>query len=82
MKNNIETARTMLKEWVNSRTDLSFFNGLTTVFHNDGSVFIFQYSAMKEVIIENTRFLLVATEHCGYHVFYIDDLMRWRYYES
>ncbi len=79
--NDIRTeANQALKQWVDSRNkeNLDFFNGVTIVLHGDGSHFVFQNSNAKGIIIDGVKFVLVATEHCGYHVFFAEDLERWQ----
>ena len=81
--NDIRTeANKTLKRWVDSRNkeNLDFFNGVTIISHGDGSHFVFQNSNAKGIVIDDVRFVLVATEHCGYHVFFAEDLERWRWY--
>jgi len=55
--------------------DLSDFNGIVQVVHQDASMMLFHH-AFAEVF--DNRMLLVFTEHCGYHAFHLDDLEFYR----
>jgi len=82
MNKILTKANQVLKIWVNSRnkTNLEFFGGTTIVSHGDGSHFVFQNSNARGIIINNIKLVLVASEHCGDHVFFAEDLERWQYF--
>lgn len=56
------------------------FTHTVEVSHQDGSHFLFQNAIMDYKTFGEMKMLLVWTEHCGYHFFFIDDLTHWRKY--
>ena len=50
------------------------FNGTTTIKHNDGSVLIFEFAKLDEV----DDFIVVYTEHHGFHVYDKEDV-NWKF---
>ena len=60
----------------------NMFSYVVEISHHDGSHLIFQNATSKIRWIHGQRMLLVWTEHCGYHVFFTEDLEMWRKYET
>ena len=48
------------------------------VIHQDGSLFVFENAFVELKKEKKCELLLIYTEHCGYHYFYINDLESWR----
>lgn len=48
--------------------------------HSDGSYFRFANAQYIVEVIDDVRFVLVWTEHCGYHAFFQEDLDGWKQY--
>jgi hypothetical protein len=58
------------------------FKWMVEVAHDDGSHFIFQNAKPHRTIFGEFEMLLVWTEHCGYHAFFMDDVAWWRQYKQ
>jgi hypothetical protein len=59
-------------------TDFPF---MVEVAHSDGSRFMFHNARTERTTFNGFEMLLVWTEHCGYHAFFMDDLDFWRPYK-
>lgn len=59
----------------------NMFNYTVEVLHGDHSHFVFQNATCRIRKIYEHDMLLVWTEHCGYHAFFLEDLEFWRKYE-
>jgi hypothetical protein len=56
------------------------FNNLVEIQHGDGSHFLFHNAFMEKANIGGIDFILVWTEHCGYHAFFLEDIERFCQY--
>jgi hypothetical protein len=56
------------------------FRHTVEVLHGDYSHFMFQNALIEIKRFGKARLLLVWTEHCGCHVFFVDDLKWYRQY--
>lgn len=54
------------------------FKHIIEITHSDGSHFVFRNAIAKPQIVDGVTMLFVWTEHCGYHVFFYDDLTEWK----
>jgi hypothetical protein len=81
MNSTIKAAQELMEtRRVNLRCNM--FDYVVEVLHGDMSHFIFQNAISKIRKIHGHRMLLVWTEHCGYHAFFLDDLESWRKYKD
>jgi hypothetical protein len=60
----------------------SKFKYTVEVQHGDGTHCIFHNAYCQLKKFDKVEMLLVYTEHCGYHNFYVEDLELWRKYQS
>ena len=54
-----------------------FHNKVVKIAHGDGSKFEFKYAFMKEIIVEDEKFICVFSEHHGVWTWHIEDLEKW-----
>lgn len=53
------------------------FKRTAIISHQDGSHFVLQNAIVVKRKIRDIDMLLVWTEHCGCHAFFVDDLENW-----
>jgi hypothetical protein len=61
-----------------SKNTCNKFKYIVQINHGDGSVFVLHNAYLEIKLFGKFEMLLVYTEHCGYHAFYMDDLEFWR----
>lgn len=62
---------------IDSKLQCGEFKHVVEIQHQDGTHLVYHNVIVKEKKFVEMNFLLVWTEHCGYHAFHIDDLERW-----
>jgi len=69
--------------YANTLTAKSYSIYNVVVSHQDGSSLWFNYAFARRYNDQNGReWLFVFTEHCGFHVFCLDDLLDWGQFQQ
>jgi len=60
------------------RSDEGHFDGSVEIWHEDKSYFRFNYASLVELDVHGEAFIVVHTEHNGAHVFFREDVARFK----
>lgn len=88
LKNPFDTIADHWKDWIKDysirisegtrdRLSAEDFNGSVKIKHSDGTFLFFEYAFYA--INEDAKEIAVFTEHCGYHIFPLNEAMEYSY---